>query len=106
MSDIIVTVPFKDRELWIQRIDKRVAGSNAKAQQYHDRNLADYNSYGWAARTFLFNKPIFDTALRDALSGIGTIKQLKAILQRNGWETASMEGWIFEWLQEADNERT
>ncbi len=102
MSYITINIPFCDRNIWIKRIDQRIAESDGKALAFYDSELKRYNEYSWWVRWFILKPPSRDWTMRDSLSGISTLKILKDMLETSGWETMSIDGWIFKWLKGCD----
>lgn len=103
--DIVVTIPFKDRELWIERIDKHIERSDERTAIYHQKRIESYESQNWFVR-FVIGKPeTMEQAKREFMSGIWNMKRLKETLQATGWETLSIDSWRFKMLQDEDNER-
>jgi len=95
---ITVSLYKADKDMWIERIDQRIAESEIKTLARFQRYLDDYNNSSWIWRWMVVQKPTLDMAKRQAMNGLSTLRSLKEILQMNGWETVHIEDWVFRWL--------
>jgi hypothetical protein len=103
MSNITVNIPYRDRELWIRRIEQRISEADAEAERLYKSNLDAFNNQHWLVKWFFGPAPTMSMAKRQALNGVGTLKMIKDMLQTTGWETMSIDGWVFRWLKGCDD---
>lgn len=104
MSNVKVQIPFADRAIWIKRIDQRTLEAPGEALRLYDSELKRFNEMHWAVRWFIFKPPTRGWAIDRAYQNIGTLTLLKEMLETTGWETMSVDGWIFRWLSGANDD--
>lgn len=96
---ITVNIPYRDKDLWIGRIDQRIAEADAESQKLFESNLDAFNSQHWLVRWFFGPAPTLNLIKRQALNGVFLLKTLRNMLDTTGWETMNIDGWVFRWLK-------